>query len=152
MFDEMLVTARASQDPLWTSLAEDNMAELRIWQGHHALAATGGIESLSQLAKLRMAYAGVGSLNTAAGWLSRVDDWPGAVKIQTAADSILERMDAGLWPLWVPRRGRMLDEARQRLAGSDFEGAAKSGEEWTFEHAATEAIPLMTPIAANRRQ
>jgi tetratricopeptide (TPR) repeat protein len=148
-FEAMVEAAHDAHDPLWTSLAEDNMAELLIWQGRHTEAAVRVIESIRQLAALRMAYAGVGSLNTAAWLLSRVGDWQGAVQVQTAADSIMERMNAGLWPLWLPRRNQLLDEARQQLSPTDFEAAVTSGEPWSFEEAAAQCISLLTAVAGD---
>lgn len=146
-FDEMSAAANESQDPLWIGLAADNRAELLIWQGRHSEAAAHIVQSLQVLARLRMAYAGVGTLNTAAWLLSRVDNWDGALRVQSAADAIMERMNAGLWPLWVPRRDRVLDDARARLGTNDYQAAVAAGEEWSFERAAGETIALLTPLA-----
>jgi hypothetical protein len=68
------------------------------------------------------------------------------MQVQAAADSIVERMNAGLWPLWVPRRNQLIDEARQRLRADEFDAAVKSGEGSSFEEAAAESMVLLAKI------
>ena len=150
-FEEMLAAAKEVEDPLWLALALDNMAELRMWQGRRSEAASLIVDSLAMLVELRMLYAGVGSLHTAAWLLSLADDWVGAARVQAAGDSVMEDMNAGLWPPWVPRRDRLLADARQRLGDADYQVALATGRGWTFEEAAGAAITALTGPAWRER-
>lgn len=144
-FEDMMAAARWSQDPLWVSLALDNMAELRMWQRRYSEAASMIIESLTMLAELGMAYAGVGSLHSGAWLLSRVHDWSGAVRVQSAGDAVMAAMKAGLWPPLVPRRDRLLQDARTNLGKAAFDVARAEGLELTFEEAVVDAVHALRP-------
>jgi predicted ATPase len=145
-FGEMLASATATADPLWVALARDNMAELLMWQGRAAEAAVLISESLSALADLKMAYAGVGTMHTAASLLALVDNWFDAVRVQSAADAVLENMNAGMWPLWVPRRDQLLADAKKHLGETDYERARSAGCSWTFEQAAAESVRILSSV------
>jgi quinolinate synthetase A subunit len=146
-FERTLTIATEVDDPLWLAMARDNMAELLMWQGRIAEAVPLVVESVTTLAELRMAYAGVGTLNTAAYLLSLYDRWREAVLVQAGADAVLDTMDAGLMPFWAPRRERLLAGARDRLGNSVYERARQTGCDWSFEEAAASAIAtLMTLV------
>ncbi|HWS44337.1 MAG TPA: DUF4062 domain-containing protein [Acidimicrobiia bacterium] len=151
LFAEMLAAANDTGDALWVALARDNMAELLIWQGRLTEAASQIIQSLATLADLRMAYAGVGTLNSAAFLLTLADDWPDAARVQAAADAIIENMGAGLWPLWVPRHDQLLQDAQHRLGETDYERERSAGGELDFEQATAKAIELLMPLTDQAR-
>ena len=128
------------------AVRRDNMAELLMWQGRKSEAACMVVQSLTALVDLRMTYAGVGSLNTAAWLLTLFDDWFDAVRVQSAADAVMENMNAGMWPMWLPPRERLLKDARERLGDADFERARAAGCEWVFEQAVAETIAVLDKL------
>lgn len=146
-FDEMFAAAHAIQDPMMMALALDNMAEFRQWEGRSSEAAALLVESLRMLVDLRMAYAGVGSLHSTAWLLFLNDDPAAAVRVQSSADAVLRSMDAGLWPPLIPRRDQLLTDAQQLLDHADYERARTTGQGWTFERAAAEAIAELSALA-----
>lgn len=148
-FDDMLSAALESQDPLMIALALDNMAELRMWQGRLSEAASLVAQSLKMLADLQMAYAGVGSLHSCAWLLGLADDWTAAVRMQAAGDAVMESMNAGLWPPWVPRRDRLLATAKERLGAAAYDAERAAGCDLAFEQAATEAAGILISLAGD---
>jgi hypothetical protein len=150
-FGEMLAAATETSDPLWLALAQDNMAELLLWQGRTAEAASLIVKSLAALTDLRMAYAGVGTLHTAAALLTLVGDWFEAIRMQSAADAVTDDMNTELWPLWLPRRERILRGGRERLGEVEYERARSAGCDWSFEEAAAAAIQVLAAYSDDGR-
>jgi hypothetical protein len=64
--------------------------------------------------------------------------------VQAGADAVLDNMDAGLWPLWIPRRDELLNEAREHLGATDDARARSAGCDCTFEQVVTQAIAAIT--------
>jgi hypothetical protein len=145
-FAAMVEAAAEAEDPLWIALADDNLAELDVWNGRYSVAASHIVSSLRVLATLRMAYAGVGTLHTAAWLLSRLGDWAAAVRVQSSADGIMDDMNAGLWPLWASRHDQLIDDAREHLGVKEFESCAAAGRQWEFDLAAAASIALLAPL------
>ena len=50
----------------------------------------------------------------------------------------------------VPRRDRLLADARQRLGDADYEAALTTGREWSFGQAVTEPIAALTASTSQR--
>lgn len=77
--------------------------------------------------------------------LARTGKWADALCVQSAADSIMAGMNAGLWPLWAPRRDLLLNQVGQHLDRAERERQSATGREWTFEKAAAETMALLAP-------
>jgi predicted ATPase len=146
-FEQALTLARATQDWLVPALALIALAELRLWQGRTPEGAALLSQSLALFAEIRMAMVGSSCLYSTAVLLGRVGDWTTAVRLQAAADAILDGMHATLPPAWVPRRDRLLTDAREQLDVSTYDEASAEGRTWTFEDAAAVASVALAHVA-----
>lgn len=152
-FEQALTLARQTPDWLVLALALIALAELRLWQQRTPEGAALLSQSLAMFAEIRMAMIGTSCLHTTAMLLSRVGDWMTAVRLQSAADIILASMHANLLPAWVPRRRRLLADAKVHLGVRTYDEAAAEGRTWTFDDAAEAAklaLARATDPAASR--
>jgi len=87
----------------------------------------------------------LGRCNSTAWLLTLTGDPAGAVHGQSAADSVANGINAGLWPPWLPRRERLLADAQERLGEKTYDEAQSIEQEWTFEQAAADAATRLIP-------
>lgn len=146
-FEQALTLARETQDWLVPALALIALAELRLWQGRIPEGAALLSQSLAMFAEIRMAMIGTSCLHSTAVLLGRVGDWATAVRLQSAADAILDGLHANLLPAWVPRRTRLLADARERLGARNYDEALAEGRRWTFDDAAAAASVALARVA-----
>jgi non-specific serine/threonine protein kinase len=146
-FDEMFEAARELADPMVLAMACANMAELRTWRGRYPEAAALLSEGAKMFAEMHLVSGGSSCLHGIAFLLAQLDDWVGAVQVQAATDAALQRIQATLWPPWLPRREHLLADAEQRLGSAAFEEALAAGREWTFEEAADQARAMLARVA-----
>jgi predicted ATPase len=132
VFDAMLDAARDCEDPLCLALALGSCGELRLAAGDVAAAADLIRESLRMCDQLAMVYAGSFSLDSAALLLTSVGDHLTAVRLEAAADAAMRRVQAGWWRPRVPRRDRLIADARQRLGDGAYATAWEEGGRLTF--------------------
>jgi hypothetical protein len=147
-FDDMISNARHVQDPLTLAMALTNLAELRIWQGRHADATALLIEAMASFAGLGMVNAGAVCLHTIAFLATQLRQWTIAVQLQSASDAAMDSIDAGLWPPWLPRRQRLLTDARRHLGNTEYDQAYATGQSWTFDNAARQAGAALANLAS----
>jgi predicted ATPase len=146
-FEQALTIARETQDWLVPALALIALAELRLWQGRTPEGAALLSQSLALFAEIRMAMVGTSCLHSTAVLLGRLGDWTTAVRLQAAADAMLDGMHATLPPVWVPRRDRLLADAREQLGVSTYDEASAEGSTWTFDDAAAVASVALAHVA-----
>ena len=146
-FDQALAVARDVNDPLLLAMALNHMADLRMWQGRHHEAATLLAESVALFGDLRMLTAGSACLHAIAVLLARLDRWALAVQLQAASDAAMQSIETGLWSPWLPRRKRLLTDARQSLGDVQFDHALATGQAWTFDDAVGAASTALAQVA-----
>jgi tetratricopeptide (TPR) repeat protein len=146
-FDDALVAAHELDDPLLLAMALNHMADLRMWQGRYTEAATLLAESVALFGDLRMVTAGSSCLHSIAIFLARLDRWAIAVRLQAASDAAMQSIETGLWSPWLPRRERLLSDARQSLGDVEFDHALATGQAWTFDEAVGAASTALANVA-----
>jgi hypothetical protein len=149
VFDEMVDAARDCEDPLCLALALGNCGELRLAGGDIPQAAGLISESLRMCDQLAMTYAGSFSLDSTAMILTSAGDHATAVRLEAAADAAMRRIQASWWRPRVPRRDRLLADARRRLGDARYSAAWDEGRRLTF-HAGVGVATLALEAVARR--
>jgi predicted ATPase len=127
VFDAMVDAARSCEDPVCLAFALGNLGELRLDAGDGTAAAGFISDSLCMSDQLAMTYAGSFSLDSAAKLLSSLGHHTTAVRIEAAADAAMRRIQAAWWKPRVPRRERLLADARRRLGDVEYATAWDEG-------------------------
>jgi tetratricopeptide (TPR) repeat protein len=127
-----------------------NLSEVLLRDGDAAGAAVSQLDCLELSRSSGGVVQQAFSMIVAAHLTASEGDWRGAVTLQSAADTELERAEWALYGADVDQRRQLLDDARRELGPDGFADAVATGRALRIGDAADIAAAVLRRVAAKR--